>query len=96
MSKKKTFSKPIVPVVVTYSFDDEVPIYLYESDKEAEDALYKGFLEEVRIEKEENERTEGIDFYAKISDDHRSASITVIGSTGEDVTEWRIGCVYND
>lgn len=86
----------IIPVVVTYSFDEEASVYLCTSDEEAEDTLWNDFQEELRIEREENERIEGEDMTVVVADSHRYASITIERADGtEDVTEWRIGTVYD-
>lgn len=93
----KTFTAPIIPIVIAYSFDDEIPVYLCGSDEKAETVLWEDFTEELRVEKEENERIEGEDLLVSISDDHRYASITIVNKDGSrDVTEWHIGTVYND
>lgn len=86
----------IIPVVVTYSFDEEASVYLCTSDEEAEDTLWNDFQEELRIEREENERIEGEDMTVVVADSHRYASITIERADGtKDVTEWRIGTVYD-
>lgn len=86
----------IIPVVVTYSFDEEASVYLCTSDEEAENTLWNDFQEELRIEREENEHIEGEDMTVVVTDSHRYASITIERANGtKDVTEWHIGTVYN-
>ena len=41
-------------VIFEYSFDAEIPVYLFETFEEAQKFLRDSFNEEVRIDKEEN------------------------------------------
>lgn len=82
---------PNYAVIFTYSFDDEVAVYLFEDDKSAEKFLREAYEEELRIQVEENEwDAEGeIDeggWYAKIT--------THSDYYGDDVIEYRIGQIY--
>jgi hypothetical protein len=84
----------VIPVVVTYSFDEEASVYLCTSDEEAEDTLWNDFQEELRIESEENKRIEGEDMTVVVTDSHRYASITIERADDtKDVTKWHIGTV---
>ncbi len=77
-------------VIFSYSFDDDIAVYLFETINEATDLLVKSYKEELRIDIEENDwYSEGV-----LADDHYSASITTYFSDHTDVTEFRIGNVY--
>lgn len=87
----------LYPLVTHYSFDAEVPVWLFDTEEEAIAELRHQFEEEKRIELEENERTEGEDIFFKISDDGTYASITHVigGNESDDVTEWTVGNLKN-
>ena len=80
-------------VIFTYSFDDEVAVYLFETEEEAKIFLKSSYKEELRIDTEENEwNSKGT-----ISDDGWYAKIeNYYGDEGSepDVTEFRIGNIY--
>ena len=80
-------------VIFSYSFDDEVAVYLFETEKEAKNFLANSYKEELRIDTEENEwNSKGT-----ISDDGWYAKIeNYYGDEGSepDVTEFRIGNIY--
>ena len=80
-------------VIFTYSFDDEVAVYLFETEEEAKKFLKDSFSEELRIDTEENEwNSEGT-----ISEDGWYAKIeNYFGDEGSEpaVTEFRIGNIY--
>ena len=42
-------------VIFIYSFDDEVAVYLFETEEEAKNFLANSYKEELRIDTEENE-----------------------------------------
>lgn len=77
-------------VVFTYSFDDDVAVYLFEDESSAIDFLVSSYKEELRIDKEEN----GWNSIGMLSDDGWYAKITSSFFDHEDVTEFRIGRVY--
>ena len=77
-------------VIFTYSFDDEVVVYLFDTEKEATDFLVASFQEEKRIDEEEN----GWNPECWLSEDRWQATITNRFFDHEDVTEFRIGRVY--
>lgn len=77
-------------VVFTYSFDDDVAVYLFENELSAKDFLMSSYAEELRIDVEENKW----DSAGVLSDDCWYAKITTSFHDHEDVTEIRIGCVY--
>ena len=76
-------------VVITYSFDDEVAVYLFADEEAAKKMLRESYENEVRIDTEEN----GWDVDAVIRDDGWYAKITDRFSDRENVTEFRIGTV---
>ena len=80
-------------VIFTYSFDNEVAVYLFETEEEAKDFLKSSYKEELRIDIEENEwHSEGIiskdGWYAKIEKHYEDEE------NEPDVTEIRIGIIY--
>lgn len=80
-------------VVFTYSFDDEVAVYLFATEGEATKFLREQYEEELRIDVEENGwETEGEHsedwWYARISNNFDDGDIRV------NVTEMRLGRVY--
>lgn len=96
-AEKQTPKRTLYPLVTHYSFDSEVPVWLFDTEEEAVAELRRQFEEEKRIELEENERTEGKDIFFKISDDGTYASITHVigGNEPDDVTEWTVGDLKN-
>lgn len=92
----KKVDKKYFPVVIHYSFDSGVPVFLCETEEEAKKLLKELFDEEVQIETEECEHVIGEDMEIDVSDDGMWASITIYYDCEKDVTEWAIGSVYND
>lgn len=80
-------------VIFTYSSDEDIAVYLFETEEEAKDFLESSYKEELRIDTEENEwNSEGT-----ISEDGWYAKIeNYFGDEGSepDVTEFRIGNIY--
>lgn len=76
-------------VVVTYSFDSEVPVRLFKDYDEAKAYLKADWEKEVKIDTEEN----GWDADFEISAEGDYARITNRFDDRDDVTEWRIGTV---
>ena len=77
-------------VIFTYSFDNEVVVYLFATFEEAKVFLKGAYEEEVRIDTEENEWN--CEHY--ISEDGDYARITNCFYDRDDVTEMRIGNIY--
>lgn len=79
-------------VIYTYSFDDDVAVYLFETEEEAVAFLKSSYEEELRIDIEEN----GWVSSGEISDDGWYARIETssLRCQDVDVTEFRIGNVY--
>lgn len=80
-------------VVFTYSFDNDVAVYLFNTEEEAKKFLRESYQEELRIDTEEN----GWDSVGEVSKDGYYARIENYFE-GEDphvnVTEFRLGNVY--
>lgn len=76
-------------VIFTYSFDDDVAVYLFETEDEAIAFLVGSYKEELRIDAENGWDSEG-----SLEDDGYSAKITTYFSDHINVTEFRIGKVY--
>ncbi len=81
-------------VVVSYSFDTEKSVHLFNTYKEACAFIKQDSYHELLIDTDENGHVEGKDeFYSfeKAEDGYSSATLTVINSTGDkDITEWTI------
>lgn len=80
-------------VIFTYSFDDEVAVYLFETEEEAKNFLESSYKEELRIDIEEN----GWHSEGTISEDGWYAKIEIYfgdGGSEPNVTEFRIGNIY--
>ena len=83
----------IIPLVIHYSFDSEVPVRLFKAEEDALKALRADWEEEIRIQTEENGHVVGADMETDISEDRRWASITIYYDGEKDVTEWAIGTI---
>lgn len=77
-------------IIFNYSFDNDVAVYLFETDKEALAFLRESFEEEVRIDREENNWN--VDGY--ITDEGDYAKIVTHYPSGDEETEIRLGRVY--
>ncbi len=77
-------------VVFTYSFDYDVTVYLFKNEEEAKEFLYNNYIEELRIDTEENK----FDVDSYVSDDGWYAKIVSHFSDRDDITEYRIGNIY--
>lgn len=81
-------------VIFTYSFDDEVEVYLFDTEPEAVKFLLESFKKEIYIDTEENGwSTESFiskdGWYARITNNFDDRDDPV------DITEFRIGHVYS-
>lgn len=77
-------------VVFTYSFDDDVAVYLFDTEEKAVAFLRGSYEEEIRIDRKENEwETHGF-----TSGDGWYACIENWFPDRKDTTEMRIGRVY--
>ena len=78
-------------VIFSYSFDDDVVVYLFESEKSAAAFLKESYSEELRIDVEEN----GWDAVGHITDDGWYAEISNYFQDHVDTTVFRIGRIYS-
>ena len=77
-------------VIVTFSYDPQVSVLLFEEWADAMEFVKKDILEEYRIDIEENE----FDSEYVIYEDEGRAVLTTHGNDSTFVTEWRIGDVF--
>ena len=77
-------------VVITYSFDDEVAVYLFADEEAAKRMLRDAYENEIRMDAEEN----GWDVDAVIREDGWYAKITDRFPNHENVTEFHIGIIH--
>lgn len=82
-------------VVVSYSFDVEKSVWLFDTEEEAIEAIKKQFEEEKRIQIEENGRVLGEDIICVITEDGYYAKIVIDFEDDADVMEWTIGDIKN-
>ena len=82
-------------VVVSYSFDGERPLWIFDTEQEAIECIRKQFEEEKRIDIEENEHVLGEDYRCYIEEDGSYARIEIDFENSVDVTEWTIGDIRN-
>ena len=83
---------PSYAVVVTFSFDPSVSVLLFDDWNSAMEFIKKDVKEEWEIDTQEN----GWDSHYDIFEDEGSAMlVTRFEDGGEDVTEWRIGDIYD-
>lgn len=75
-------------VIFSYSFDDDVAVYLFDDEEKAKDFLRSNYQEEIRIERDEN----GFDVDDMIDADCGYAEITYRNG-GK--TFMKIGKVYS-
>ena len=79
-------------VIVRYDFDDDMGVYPCKDESQAKDLLKRFFEAEVAEDK-----ANGHDFEAEISDDGWSATITNYRrDCSIDHTWWKIGNVYGE
>ena len=78
-------------VIFEYSFDAEIPVYLFDTFEQAKKFLRDSFNEEVRIDKEEN----GWDTNASIDEEEGIAVIFNRFNDRIDTTYMKIGTIYN-
>ena len=77
-------------VIFEYSFDDEISVYLFETEEQAKKFLKESFEEEVRIDREEN----GWDTNASIDEDGWAAYIFNRFEDRIDTIYMKIGNIY--
>ena len=77
-------------VIFTYSFDPEVPVYLFTDFDSAADFLRTSMMDELKIDVEED----GWNSVLEFSEDNGYAKITTYFNDHVDITEAYIGTVY--
>lgn len=77
-------------VVVTFSWDSQVSVMLFDTQEDAWEFIKEDVLREYDIDTRENEY---ISEYSILEDEMR-AILTTHGTTDDYVTEWRIGDVF--
>lgn len=78
-------------LIISYSFDEDVVVYLFPTEEEAVSALRGSYEKELRIDTEEN----GWNSVGEISESGLYAKITIPFADHEDVTEFRVGNIYH-
>ncbi len=78
-------------VIFTYSFDEDVAVYLFDDEASAKKFLKESYEEELRIDIEEN----GWNSSGHINDEGNYAEIVTYFSDRTDITEMKIGNVYS-
>ena len=79
----------VYPVIIKNSFDEEVPVFLCDSEESAKDLLKQLYEEEVDIQVHENEWN----LEYEISEDGYYAKIETNFYDGTNITEYMIGSV---
>ena len=84
------------PLVARRSFDNEAPVWLFETEQEARDELKRQFEEEIRIETEENGFVLGRNITAEIDPIHTYAKVVIHHyADDDDIYEWLLGDIKN-
>ena len=79
-----------------YSFDSDMPVWMFKTEEEARAELERQFKEELRIQTEENEHVEGEDLETDYTEDWDFASISIDFEDTKDVMEWKVSQVRTD
>lgn len=79
-------------VIFTYSFDPEVPVYLFADFDSAADFLRTSMMKELKIDVEEN----GWNSVLEFSEDNDYAKITTYFPDHTNITEAYVGTVYSN
>ena len=77
-------------VVVTFSYDTQVSVLLFDNEDEAWGFIKNDILEEYTIDTHEN----GWDSEYAIFENERRAVLTTHFADRDDIVKWRIGTVY--
>lgn len=88
-----TYTNKSVALVVTYSFDSDIAVYIHPNIESAKKELKSFYEEEMRIQREEN----GEDPVGNVEEDGLYASISTYSAVfdEEDVIEYRIANIFN-
>lgn len=79
-----------------YSFDSDMPVWMFATEEEARAELKRQFDEELRIQTEENEHVLGEDLETAYTDEWDFASISIDFENTKDVMEWKVSQVRTD
>lgn len=82
---------PSYAVVITFSFDPSVSVLLFDDWNSAMEFIKKDVKEEWEIDTQEN----GLNSTYEIFENEGRATITIRYNSWEEVTEWRIGKIYD-
>lgn len=77
-------------VIFTYSFDNDCAVYLFATEQGAKDFLFNTYQQEI-----EEDSKLGYDMEYEISEDKWYAKIIEHFADRDDITEMRIGNIYN-
>lgn len=88
-TKEEMKSEKNYAVIFTYSFDDDVAVYLFENEKEAKEFLKESYENELKVDKEN-----GWDSRGFINSEETYANIEVLFEDHINTTEMRIGNIY--
>ena len=82
-------------LVTTYSFDDDMPVWLFDTFEQAQAEMERQIKEEIRIATEENEKILDVDVVFEINDGNGYVKYFLSHDPYEDVMKWHIGNVRN-
>ena len=87
--KEKLIVEPNYAVVVTFSYDPQISVLLFEDEKSAMAFIRKDAEEEFAIDEEYGRPSSLV-----INEDEKRAVLKTGYADGVETTEWRIGTVY--
>ena len=79
-----------------YSFDSDMPVWMFKTEEEARAELERQFLEELRIQTKENGHVLGEDIETDYNGSGTWASITIFCKDENDVMEWKVSQARTD
>ena len=85
--------KKKIPMVVTYSFDGEIPVWLFDTEEEAIAEIKKQYEEELQVAKDNWGDNINIEHF--ITEDGCCAEIKEFFLDHTDVTTWSVGDIKN-
>ena len=86
----------IYALTTHYSFDADMPVWLFKTYEEARAELKRQFEEELRIQTKENEHVAGEDLETDCAKEWDFASISIDFEDTKDVMEWKVSEVRAD
>ena len=81
---------PKFALTTHYTFDSEVPVWLFATEDDAISELIKQYNEEIRIQTQENGHFIGEDMEVSISEDGTIATISMDFKDTKDVMTWTV------